>query len=81
MRFRISMKTPDVADVAIDVAVREAIERDECLTNALAPDEREYLAEMRREKVVEFTQRWLRHGEQLTVEFDTDDETATVVPV
>lgn len=32
------------------------------------------------EKVVEFVSKWVKYGEYITVEFDTDAGTAVVVP-
>lgn len=42
-------------------------------------DEQEQLVEVRMEKLEEFTKKWIDCMEYVTIEFDTEAQTATVV--
>lgn len=77
MTFLVQMKDPDVLIDAIDEAVKRAVAE---MTDIDA-DEREAVAEMRKQKVLDLCARWFAYGEYLGVEIDTDAETCTVVPV
>ena len=76
MKFVITMKTPDALEDAL---------------NEMADDERHdgeaELDEDRQEKLDDvisearrFAEKYFRYGEYLSVEFDTDAQTATVIP-
>lgn len=76
MKIKVTMKDPDVLDDAITEAVANGMgeaPRDE--------DEREALAEVRREKARKLAAKWFEYGEYLTVEIDTDAGTCVVVPL
>ena len=76
MKVRITMKDPDV----LHDAVAEAVEADVKQVPGLTDQERDELAESRREKVRQrIVDRWMKWGEYLEVEFDTEAGTATVV--
>lgn len=76
MKFTVTMKDPDTLSDAIDEAVRADIAKIE----GLNADDREALFETRREGVGKITSKWFRYGEYLTVEIDTEAQTATVRP-
>jgi len=74
MKFKITMKDPDgVYNSITDAAVASiaAIE-------GLSEDERETLEEGRRDEINDAASPWVKYGEYLTVEIDTDAGTATV---
>ena len=66
MKIRITFKTPDAVDDAIN-----DLELDENL------DEEAKLEVL--DSVTEFINKFVKYGELITVEFDTEDKTATVV--
>lgn len=76
MKFKVHMKDPDTLGDAIDeaVAISVAIISEDA-------DEREAVAEKRREKVRDLCAKWFEYGEYLTVEIDTEAETCTVIPL
>lgn len=74
MKFKVTFKDPDVVYDAITDAAKESIP--DCITD----EEREALAELRRDELSEFTSKWVRYGEYITLEFDSEAKTATVVP-
>jgi len=63
MKFQVTFKTPD--------AVRDTLKREAEHLDASDPDVED--------KLFRFASRWVTWGEQITVEFDTDKETATVL--
>ncbi len=75
MILHVTMKDPDTLCDAIDRAVGEWVKGIEGIDN----EEREAVAEARKEKVREVCGQWFEYGEYLTVEIDTEDKTATVV--
>lgn len=74
VKFRVTMKDPDV----LPDAIQEAVSRLEL--PGLDPDEVESVRERRAEKVGEVCRRWFEYGEYLTVEVDTEAKTCVVVP-
>jgi hypothetical protein len=75
MKFKITMKDPGAHD-----CIEEEAE-DQVRSLDLAEDEREAIKELRIEKLKEFASKWMEHSEYLTVEFDTEAGTCTVVEV
>lgn len=77
MKFRITFKDPD----GVSDCVTEAVENE--LKHILREPERVRNAaeEAYSEEINEFIETWVEYGEYLTVEFDTEEGTATVVPV
>jgi len=65
MVIRVVFKTPDVVDMAIQEAIGSGTDE---------------LTEMR-EQIEEALSKFVRWGEQITVEFDIEAGTATVVPL
>ena len=76
LKFRITMKDPDALHDAIQDAVREQINS----MAALSDGEKGLLARSREEAVRNITKQWFSYGEYLTIEIDTQSQTATVCP-
>jgi hypothetical protein len=76
VKFSVTMKDPD----ALYEAVREAQEgeKQRLIDGGLSDDEAEQVAESRCEKAREFAGDWMKYGEYITVEFDTEAKTATL---
>lgn len=74
-KFQVTMKDPDGSFESI----REEAERQVNAMPDLDDDERDTLIDKRVEKLNEFTEQWMEYGEYITIEFDTDAKTATVV--
>jgi predicted ATP-dependent Lon-type protease len=77
MKFRVTLKDPD----AFYEAIREAIKESLAATHPLADAEREAIRELRRDSVSASIERWVEYGEYVTIEFDIEAMTATVVPL
>lgn len=78
MRFNITFKTPD----AISHVVRELAEK----YNVPKPNPATLQGDISdtqdlADSVHAFTSNWIKHGEYVTIEFDTDAGTATVLKV
>lgn len=76
MKFRITFKDPDgpygcMRDIASDYARN--------LTKN--PKEQEAIEDVKFEEIQEFTEPWISYNEYVTIEFDTEANTATVVKV
>ena len=78
MKFRVTMKDPDGVYEAIRSAARDSMEN---LAGKVDLGEANDLIESRHEKISDAISAWVEYGEYLTVEFDTDAKTATVVAV
>lgn len=74
MKFRVQMKDPDGAYESISSAVEES------MWDVQDEDERGALKEVRRGKLTKAASKWLRYGEYLSVEIDTEAGTCTVLP-
>jgi hypothetical protein len=76
MKIRVTLKDPDTLGDAITEAVQQSL-----LDRGLSLKER---ALLQGDAVAEIsgpiTDKWMAYGEYLTVEFDTDAATATVIP-
>lgn len=77
MKFIVQMKDPDTMSDAVADAVSEDVEK----IPGLDKEERQRVAEQRRDKVRNLCARWFEYGEYLRVEIDTEAETCTVLPV
>jgi hypothetical protein len=75
MKFRITMKDPDGPYECIQDAAEEMVEAIEGLT----PEERQVFRHSRVDMLRDFAGRWMEYGEYITVEFDTEAGTATVI--
>lgn len=76
MKFKVTMKDPDTLHDAIAEAVKEDLEKIE----GLDANDREALSENRQVAALAVASKWFKYGEYLTVEIDTDAQTATVCP-
>ncbi len=76
MKIKVTMKNPDTLGDAILAAVEQ-----EFSDSTLEQDELDSVIEIRQNKIVEECSKWFKYGEYLTVEIDTDLETATVCRV
>ena len=74
MKFKVTMKDPDTLSDAISEAVNDDLDKIE----GLSDDDREILSEGRREAAGKVAAKWFEYGEYVTVEIDTDAQTATV---
>lgn len=74
MKFTVTMKDPDTLYDAITDAVIDN------LPSIEDEEERSAVSEIKEEKAREVCKKWFEYGEYLTVEIDTEAETATVVP-
>lgn len=73
MKFRVQFKDPDVVhDAAVEAA-------EAGMPEGLSEEEKEQLLDARAEKLTDFASTWVKYGEYITVEFDTEAGTATVV--
>lgn len=75
MQVRITLKDPDGVYDSIQKAAEKAI----AAIEGLEHDGREELVERRREKIGESLRPWIEYGEYVTLEFDLDAGTATVI--
>ena len=72
------MKDPDTMHDAVEDALRKNIKTEH---PTLSKKEQDHLLDERSGEVCSIiTNKWMDYGEYLTVEFDTDALTATVVP-
>lgn len=75
MKFRITMKDPDGAYESIQEEAKKSLASIEGLNR----DERESLMDKRVEMLRDTSDLFMSYGEYLTVEFDTEAKTATVI--
>lgn len=76
MKFRVTMKDPDV----LHDAIVEAVGKEVGALN-LDAEEKAHIAVIRTEKANELASIWFEYGEYATIEIDTDARTAIVIPV
>ncbi len=74
MRFTVNIKDPDVFSNAVQEAVTSDV-----ATLGLDEREAEAVIELRTEKLNDWLRKWVKWGEYIRVEFDTEAGTATVV--
>jgi hypothetical protein len=72
MKFRVVFKTPDAVEDALRSDLPEPADEDD--------EEAVYCLQETIDEAIDFAARWVRYGESVTVEFDTEANTATVVP-
>lgn len=77
MIFRVTFKTPGVTEDAIKDAVFAESECD-C---GLCPECRQTYKDMGHDAMTELAEKFVQYGEYVTIEFCTDSQTATVVPL
>ena len=66
-KIRVVFKTPDAVDMAVQEAVQENTPVD--------------IQDQAAEQIKKSLEKFVRWGEQITVEFDTEAGTATVIPL
>lgn len=74
MKFQVQFKDPDVVYDAARDAAREN------MPEGIESDEVEALLDGRTEKLTDFASTWIKYGEYITVEFDTEAKTCVVIP-
>ena len=77
MKIRITLKDPDGVWDSVADAAKESV----ATTIGLSNDERLSLLETRRASINKALLPWIKYGEYVTIEIDTDAKTATVIPV
>ena len=75
MKFKVTLKDPDGFHECTQDAAKDAV----MAIDGLDAGERESLIETRTEKLGEFMAKWVEYGEYISIEFDTEAKTATVV--
>ena len=75
MKFTVTFKTPD----AVDDTISDIVLHDERLEAIEDGDERLDAEFALKAELKEFTEKWVRYGEYVDVEFDTDAGTVTVL--
>ena len=73
MKFRITLKDPDGVGMSIDDVAAQTIPED------LTENEKEVIMDLRRQRMSDFLKKWIEFDEYVTLEFDTNEKTATVV--
>jgi hypothetical protein len=76
MKFRVTFKDPDGPYDCIKDAVKESV----AALGLTDRNEIDAVTESREGQVREKVSRWLKYGEYVTIEVDTEAMTATVVP-
>jgi hypothetical protein len=76
MKFQITMKDPDGPYECIQDAATDSLTQ----ISGLSEEERETLKDQRVGQLRTFADKWMKYGEYITVEFDTEAGTAVVVP-
>ena len=76
MKIQITLKDPD----GVYESIKDAAESSTGDIEGLENDELDALAETRRETIEEQCNRWVKWGEYVTIEIDTEANTATVIP-
>lgn len=75
MQIKITLKDPD----GFYEAIRSAAESAASNIDGISESEREDIADNRHEEISEALKTWVKHGEYVTIVFDTDEMTATVL--
>lgn len=86
MKFRVTFKTPDAVDVAIQDYVVNIMQTkrpimEDALGYELTHEEMEAITEARRYTMQVCADKFVKYGEYITIEFDPKEGTARVVPV
>ena len=75
MKIKITMKDPDGVYDSVRAAAIDSANN----VPGLSDDERDALTESRHAEIEQKLKPWLIYGEYITIEFDLDNQTATVV--
>ena len=76
MKLKLTLKDPD----GVFEMIWEAAENQVLAMEGLGDDESESLIGSRHEKISEQLKPWIKYGEYVSIEFDTEEGTATVLP-
>jgi hypothetical protein len=76
MKFRITLKDPDGVYQCISDAADQSMEGVEGVNEP----EWNTLHAARSESILEAASKWVKHDEYVTIEIDTDEKTAIVIP-
>lgn len=81
MKFRITLKDPNGADASLDHEIERFMElmKESLPDGSVDPEELEQMEDQHRDVVQKYMNMWLRYGEYVTLEIDTDAGTCTVV--
>lgn len=77
MKFKVTLKDPDGFYDGITDAVEESLSSNSFMSER----ESEAAQEARRDTIKDAIEKWVEYGEYITIEFDTEAKTATVVPL
>ena len=75
MKFRITLKDPDGVSLSMDETLEEQVKE----LDLKDDEEIEAIKDVRRDKLNVFISKWVEYGEYVTIEFDSEAGTATVV--
>ena len=75
MKIKMQLKDPD----GVYESIREAAEKQVSEMTGLRESEKESIIENRHEEISEQLEKWIEWGEYITIEFDTETATATVL--
>ncbi len=78
MKFRVTMKTPDVLDDEIREAAAAVVDAIDA-NNGMSPEERKETLVSLNEEARDVCCKWFKYGEYLTVEINTERMTCVVV--
>jgi hypothetical protein len=76
MKFKIYLKDPDGISDSVHDASRASVNKIPGLSNS----EREVLIDFRIKEAYSVLEEWCEYGDAITLEIDTDERTATVLP-
>lgn len=74
MIIRLNFKTPDVLDIAINEALED-------MDFDVDKSEEIYIRNRKTEEIREVCKKWIKNGEAISIEIDTEKETAEVAKV
>ena len=77
MKIKMQLKAPD----GVYESIREAAEKQVSEMTGLRDSEKESIIENRHEEISEQLKEWIEYGEYITIEFDTETGTATVLSI
>lgn len=74
MKFRVTFKDPDGVYVSVNDAARSYVDDMD-----LDEDDYDYIRDIQMDRLNEFISSWVDYSEYVTIEFDTEENTAKVV--
>lgn len=74
MKMRITLKDPDGVSTSIEEAAKESVRK----VTGIDEDERNDLIQNRVEELEDLAAAWVKYGEYVTIEIDTETAKATV---